>query len=309
MKELNNFFYISSSGSTATAWLAKTFSLHPEIHLPHGNPIDLPLDPRNEELIKHLNKMARGEVSQKSGSITGGIHWSNTHGTTLRKAVQKLGGKFAGIIREPIPRVYSQFIVKSKAGVVRPETKQAFIQGDITLFKAYCLALKREPEQAELELLRACRSTFYHDGAIMLNCSRKEIFKFEDFTADIDHYKTLMKHVIGDKVTITDEFIKLAFNTKPINHHIRCKARKTPEIIFQNLSHEYQLLFTMTFLHLEREEYTKRPSNSKFAYRPTVLTLYGANGYKALPIWMDGIVDTASEILENALIMEYAPPN
>lgn len=103
------FFYISSRGGSATAWLSMSLSKHPQVVAFHGSQA-VPsyakggshhhVHPR--EVFAHLI-----ECSQMTSGMKyfGAVHLY--HGAKAYSATTELGGIFSAIIRDPIKRINS----------------------------------------------------------------------------------------------------------------------------------------------------------------------------------------------------------
>ena len=109
-------FYISSRGHSATGWLAKQISKHNKVVCWHGTRSIPPSDPGINDLtpndfVKGLKTLER----QRDERIYGAVH--GFHGVKIKKEIEKEGGRFAGIFRDPISKISSflcLFVVKIK---------------------------------------------------------------------------------------------------------------------------------------------------------------------------------------------------
>lgn len=101
-------FYISSRGHSATSWLANQISKHRRVVCWHGTRSIPPhslgindLSPKN--FVKGLNILEQ----QSDKRIYGAVH--GFHGIVIKHEIEKKGGKFAGIYRDPISKISSFF--------------------------------------------------------------------------------------------------------------------------------------------------------------------------------------------------------
>jgi len=102
-------FYISSRGHSATGWLAKVLSSHPDIVCFHGTRSLPPYrsginDIHPKDFIKGLVQMEDNTRGQK---LFGACHGYN--GNLSKQYTEDNGGVFMGILRDPIMRVNSIF--------------------------------------------------------------------------------------------------------------------------------------------------------------------------------------------------------
>ena len=99
-------FYISSRGHSATTWVAKQLSKHNKVVCWHGTrsipPTDLGInDISPKDFVEGLKILEK----QKDEKIYGAVH--GFHGVEIKNAIEKEGGKFAGIFRDPISKISS----------------------------------------------------------------------------------------------------------------------------------------------------------------------------------------------------------
>ena len=101
-------FYISSRGHSGTVWLAKQISKHPKVVCWHGTRSIPPAAPGINDLSpKDFVKGLKILEKQKDERIYGAVH--GFHGTTIKSEIEKEGGKFAGIFRDPVSKISSFF--------------------------------------------------------------------------------------------------------------------------------------------------------------------------------------------------------
>ena len=105
-------FYISSRGSTATAWISAQISRHPEAVCWHGTRSVPPLPSGQHDLdpkdfVRALLICSEATRHQKTFGACHGFY-----GLTLKDPVESVGGRFVAITREPVKRIHSQFYTK-----------------------------------------------------------------------------------------------------------------------------------------------------------------------------------------------------
>ncbi len=101
-------FYISSRGHSATSWLANQISKHHKVVCWHGTrsipPYSLGInDLSPKDFVKGLKILEQ----QSDKRIYGAVH--GFHGILIKDEIEKEGGRFAGIFRDPIPKISSFF--------------------------------------------------------------------------------------------------------------------------------------------------------------------------------------------------------
>jgi len=101
-------FYISSRGHSASGWLAKQISKHPKVVCWHGTRSIPPAGPGINDLSpKDFVKGLKILEKQRDERIYGAVH--GFHGATIKNEIEKEGGKFAGIFRDPVSKISSFF--------------------------------------------------------------------------------------------------------------------------------------------------------------------------------------------------------
>lgn len=106
----NSTFYISSRGSSATEWLAKMLSRHPQLVCFRSTRSFPPYSPGHAEVsadafMEGLLECGRATHGEKKFGSTHGFH-----GLLAKNACEKRGGIFSYIIRHPVARVHSAYI-------------------------------------------------------------------------------------------------------------------------------------------------------------------------------------------------------
>ncbi len=112
MKPKISLFYISSRGSSASTWLAKMLSRHPQVvcfRSTRGFPPYAPgVGPQMsaDAFMEGLLECTQATLGEK---IFGSIH--GYHGLLAKEPCEKRGGIFSYIIRHPVSRIHSAYIV------------------------------------------------------------------------------------------------------------------------------------------------------------------------------------------------------
>lgn len=271
-------FYISSFGSSATAWLAKNLSRHEKIICTHD--YFLSQHKNSNEFFDYLHENAKS-----IGGVAGAIHCSGAHGVVLRRAIRSVGGKFAGLLREPIKRVSSQITEKQSWS----NSERAL--GLKTEFQDKVPELVRALETGlgsinphNMELINAAYKTIYFDTQLMAESSQSELFKFEEFTTNVSSLLGLVTHVTNNSASVNIKFIEEFLNSSAINQHHKAPP-PAAEVIFDAWDADSQLIFSFCMLYCQ-ERYQS-------------LSLYHSQAYLGLPR-LNKTVTTAVERLLNS---------
>lgn len=102
-------FYISSRGHSATGWLAKVLSQHPDIVCFHGTRSFPPYVSGINDMLpeNYIEGLVECEKNLRSHKQFGSCH--GFYGVSAKPYVEKYNGLFMGIIRNPVKRVNSIF--------------------------------------------------------------------------------------------------------------------------------------------------------------------------------------------------------
>ena len=114
-------FYIVSRGSTATHWLSKNLSKHPDLVCFNSSRSFPPVEPGmgfpsnkntwvkdNLEASKYLESLQLCEKATHGTKFFGAIH--GYHNIEMKELVEQMGGKFKYMVRHPLAQVHSLFI-------------------------------------------------------------------------------------------------------------------------------------------------------------------------------------------------------
>lgn len=204
----------------ATKWLAEAISSHPKMLCTHGLPEEW-IKSQKSSLCDHMNSMAA-----KVDGVAGSIHGSGAHGTRLYKELQSHGGVFVGLLRDPTVRTSSQFTEKSKWHRSPQETKA---QADYLAASAPLLWEILYPEigsttdaallRANVEFATAAYKTFLFDAQLMRELPGDRIFKFEDYTQNLQIFHSLLETICRGFVDLSNDYIFSAFQRSAINKH------------------------------------------------------------------------------------------
>ena len=126
-------FYISSRGHSATGWLAKQISKHNKVVCWHGTRSIPPSDPGVNDLSpRDFIKGLKILEEQRDERIYGAVH--GFHGVSIKKEIEKEGGKFAGIFRDPVSKISSFFYAYLWLRLSQGALPQDYVGPTIKLF-------------------------------------------------------------------------------------------------------------------------------------------------------------------------------
>ena len=234
-------FYISTSGSSASLWLARTLSMHEEIIVSHGSEIPAFANP-NDFLEYYI------PLLKKSHFLLGAIHMADAHGCRMRLPILNFGGAFAGILRNPIARTCSQFTSKNqKEFQTRLGRERLFSSSkDTAEIHAACLKFLglTQLQPSQIEFLRATIQTLRNDLDLMCNATPDELFFYESLVSDPLEYRRLCTHISHGRLTLGKSLEEAVFAVGVINPHLS-KQAQTSEELFHSLSDDLQAIFTI----------------------------------------------------------------
>ncbi len=239
-------FYISSFGGSASAWLSKVLSMHPDIVCFHGTR-SVPPRPSNENdmdpnvFMDSLNICSTGCFNQK---IFGAAH--GYYGIMAKEAVLDRGGVFAGIVRHPIRRIHSIFthVVDNTEGL---EYKKEDI---------YRLHFPGETEDlenrfdkdghirlspAEVSFKSVCQATLLYDRQCIDGIDNDKLFLMENFVSDRQYFKKLVETLTSNKLEVTDKYLDRVFSLGVENRHSNMKL--TPEQIYDQWPNVFKFAY------------------------------------------------------------------
>jgi len=107
-------FYISTTGHSASTWLAAALSSHPKVICFHGTadiPPDSGLNLSPQQIAQSFYLMDQN-CQHTGAKVFGSCHDDKNNGTRLKKAFTDLGGNFFSMLRDPVQRINSLFFAR-----------------------------------------------------------------------------------------------------------------------------------------------------------------------------------------------------
>ncbi|MBF0193778.1 MAG: hypothetical protein HQL71_04435 [Magnetococcales bacterium] len=253
---MNNIFYISTLGHSASSWLAMALDMHPNITCYHGIRYS-PDDPSCKEVdggsfLEILQNKA------KDNHFVGSVH--GYPGTHIEKMIEKAGGQFATCIRNPIFRISSVYQHHySKAMAVDKLKQRENFEEMIASFyannKQTVAALKKHGllRGASIDGSPGIEGLSYTDLCFMWSVmyvtyhdfytaqSDNHVFRMEDYTQYPEAFADLFNRITKDQITLDTQYLSKVFNIGKINPHR--KAVLTDIAEFKQWPENHQKIF------------------------------------------------------------------
>ncbi|MDX2346781.1 MAG: hypothetical protein QNK11_07925 [Legionella sp.] len=152
------YFYISSRGASASTWLFNLLNTHPNILTVHGTRSIPPYQSgtADQSAKEFFNRFpAYRDVRKTNAHIIGGIH--GYYGLSAKLAVEKHGGVFLSIIRDPIKRIHSLFshsfrnYIENSNGLSNNASIYDMIKNDYLDFRPDRVALNKDYQRHKIK--------------------------------------------------------------------------------------------------------------------------------------------------------------
>jgi hypothetical protein len=195
-------FYILTCGSTASRWLSRALSQHPEIVCFHGVRV-IAADPRldvSEPLARafvreltHLYLLSEGEC------VFGGIHGFGA--AEIAPEIAAVEGAFVAMIRHPIARLNSLFHREvqniGQFDLAREDIYRTFRQTKSILQADTDREVSSSPElEVYIDRFRdLCRSVFCEDEFILGSMPETDVFRYENITSDPEYFRACFERL------------------------------------------------------------------------------------------------------------------
>jgi len=187
-------FYILTCGSTASIWLSRTLSRHPEIVCFHGiksiaaDPGSASGEPTARQFVRDLTQLY---MRSDGECLFGGIHGFGA--AEIAPEIAAVEGAFAAMIRHPITRLNSLFHRES-ANIGRIDLPS----DDIYLpFRDSGAALAAD-SAADIYTRRfreLCASVVAEDSFILKTMSEPDIFRYERIVVEPDYFRACFERL------------------------------------------------------------------------------------------------------------------
>jgi hypothetical protein len=194
-------FYILTSGSTASVWLSRVLTQHPDIVCFHGVKrlsldADNPSEPAARRFVHELNNLySLSQGEQLFGS---------THGfaaTEIAPEIAAVEGSFTATIRHPITRLNSLFHRMAEViatvdlpveDIYRPFRENERELGDIGERKAELKPLLADYAY-QFDVL--CNNVLQEDTFILNEMDRQDVFEYEKLIADPEYFRACFERI------------------------------------------------------------------------------------------------------------------
>ena len=238
-----DLFYISSWGGSATRWLAGVLDGMPDVRCHHGTRAAQTLPPVGFPSPGDQSPDAFAETmrtrAEETGVSEGAVH--GFHGTAMLAPIQERGGRFAGVVRRPVDRIRSLFLLYRD----NPRVHEGGIEATYgERLAALSEAHGFEPTRDRLVLLWVVMGTFGYD--LELFQSGEPVFRMEEITTDADALSRLLGHVVPSHAAHIPDAASLAVNTGRRNARSVLddfRYNDVDRVIFKAVAAEFQQRF------------------------------------------------------------------
>ncbi|MBF0368833.1 MAG: hypothetical protein HQL52_05170 [Magnetococcales bacterium] len=264
---MSKIFYLSSWGGSATAWLARSLDLHPNVTCFHGGRF-WPQIPASQEHEPQSNpgstERTPAQFAEDLASLGGDDHFAGAvhgyHGLSMQQAANARQGRFGMIARDPIMRVTSLTTHHlDKAAHTASGTEcMALVEFFFHYAKRYKSIVDRFMEAKfiaplngtgdikafidDMTFLWVALETMAND-IHMLTLEKDHIFRMEDFTRDPGTFGQLFSTMTQGALPCDDGYLESVFSQGKINAHRRKKAPKDPRSTFLTWPDNHQMMF------------------------------------------------------------------
>ncbi len=235
-----NVFYVSSWGGSATRWLAGVLDEMPDVRCHHGTraiktlpAIGFPsgYDQSPDAFAATMHARAR-ETGVSEGSVHG------FHGAAMLEPIRDQGGRFAGILRRPVDRIRSLYLLYRD----NPRVHEGGIEAAYTeRLKVLAETHGFEPTRDRLVLLWVVMGTFGYD--LELFQTGEPLFRMEDITKDRESLARLLRHLLPAHAQHVDEAAERAVGTGRRNARSvldTFRYNDTDRLIFKSVAADFQ---------------------------------------------------------------------
>lgn len=247
----SELFYISSFGASATVWIGRALSLHPDVVCWHGTRAVPPHvagtgDLSPEDFADELLICARNTGGAKA---FGAIH--GFHGTRAKAAFEARGGRFSCVLRDPVKRIHSLFWAYAEdvlgqpvddvygvVGALATEQRLRPLRGRERLANRLGrLAGRHEAEQRLREYKSAtglvskfrwiCNRTLEYDLECIASLESEQVARMESLTTDPDALDRFLDRNVRSGIGCTDAMRQRLFSGQKLNRHARRPLEST----------------------------------------------------------------------------------
>ena len=255
-------FYISSRGSSATAWIAKVLSMHPKLVCFHGTRSVPPTESGINDLSPEgfSDALITCTKSCQGQKVFGAVH--GFYGISAKQAVEARGGTFSAIIRHPVKRIHSQFSDNFEKGLFLAdgqekkdflhahskklvETDKSHYYEDIVEKKYHHVSNRMENGNVVLSPVESlffsiCEQMISCDVVCMEEAGKKANFRMEDITLSPENFESFFRYVTANTIEPSGAYLDDVFSSKKVNRHVK---KMDADDIYQSWPDSFQFIF------------------------------------------------------------------
>jgi hypothetical protein len=260
-------FYILTCGSTASRWLSRALSQHPEIVCFHGVKViaaahrfdvSEPLARAFVRELAHLYLLSEGEC------LFGGIHGFGA--AEIAPEIAAVEGAFVAMIRHPITRLNSLFHREAQnigqLDLPREDIYRPFRNTKTKLEADTDRVMSSSPDfDVYIERFRdLCRSVFHEDDFILGSMPETDVFRYENITTDPEYFRACFERLVigcrhamavsparrgSIRLECTKAYLDQVFAIEPLNQ--KNSGPLLPEEIFEDWPDIFRKIFVEQF--------------------------------------------------------------
>ncbi|MBF0383879.1 MAG: hypothetical protein HQL69_22920 [Magnetococcales bacterium] len=253
---MNNVFYISSIGHSATAWLATALDMHPNITCYHGIRYS-PEDPQRKQVEGDVFLEQLAKKANKNHFV-GSVHgYSGNH---IEQKIKDIGGQYATCLRNPIFRISSVYQHHYKKVMVAQNPQQiADFEWMIKSFLAHnrltvdVLMAAKLLRDTSVDGSPGIDGLSYTDLCFMWSVmyvayndfltaqSENRVFRMEDYTQIPEAFADLFALITKQQIPLDAQYLYKVFNIGKLNSHRKEIATDVDE--FKQWQPNHQMIF------------------------------------------------------------------
>jgi len=231
--------------------------MHPDIVCFHGTRSIPPYesgtvpDMTPEDFVKGLRQCSIATGDQK---MFGAVH--GFYGTLLKRSVESEGGRFGAVLRHPIRRIHSNFVLSYGAEICGKDVSDVDVYRvikdkrlDVVDVLVNDSVVNLSP--VEKAFYHYCKSFMYFGLDCIRECNDDAVWRMEDITSCKESFRRMFCYITGDLVEYTGHYESMVFSVGKINKHV---ADESFMNIFDAWPDAFKFLFRQAIVELGGEQ-------------------------------------------------------